>query len=195
MGVALLLACDQSTTGPVDQPEGLTFGSSSSSAHSAKGQPAVNNDGSILDSEFAVSRADSVGGFALVSFDPSSDDPSHGNLFVLQAPRQTGTMACGDVTDAAPCHGRYIMGIRDGQTITYDKWYAIKEGSLTVTQIGPDRLKGTFDAILRTEDGEEITVEDGTIDVPYSASQVTDGALRCLIGLAQGSSENCRGIT
>ena len=189
----LTAACDDaSSTGPVDSGAGVLF-TSGSIAYGASGNPSVGGDGSILNDEFAVARADSVGGFAVISYDPTSTDQKTGNLFVLQAPRSTGTMQCGDNFGQQPCHGRYIVGITDGATTSFQKWYDIKQGSITVTAIGPDRLKASFSVVLGTQTGESIIVENGTIDVPYTAAALTDGALRCLIGLTGGESGNCRG--
>lgn len=186
----VVVACDSGIDPPLPRA-GVDFALSSGGSHSAAGAPATSGDGSILHHEFAVAKADSVGGFAVLSFDPSANDPNQGNLFVLQAPRQTGTIACAEF--GAPCHGRYITGVRDGQTIGFDKWFTVTEGRITVTMLGPDRLRGMFSIVLEAEDGEQIVVQNGTIDVPYSADPVTDGALRCLIGLSGAGSGGCRG--
>jgi hypothetical protein len=155
------------------------------------GNPQQDASGTILNSEFAVARPDSVGGFAIISFEPMGTGV--GNLFVLQAPRQTGTYEC--KLFAGPCHGRLIIGVRDGNTTSVERYFHVSEGSLTVTEIGPTRLKGTFRLTLEATDEEpdnRIEIENGTIDVPYIESQVTDGALQCLLSLVGVGQGSCR---
>jgi hypothetical protein len=191
--VVFAAGCDDgSTTEPGSETTpGVRLEAGGGIAYSAQGNPSSSD---ILGSEFAVARADSVGGFAVVSFAPTSADRTKGNLFVLQARRQTGTMACADHTVDTPCHGRYIMGVRNGESVTFEKYYSIKEGTLTVTTLGPNRLKATFSGVLETAgpNPERITVTNGTIDVPYSAEQVTDGTIKCLVSLTGAASGSCR---
>jgi hypothetical protein len=175
----MALACSDSPTDPHTPTAGVSF-DVGGSAHSMAGEPRPNADGSILHDEFAVARADSVGGFAVISFDPADDES--GNLFVLQAPRQTGTYSC---ATHDPCHGRYLTGVRNLDTVSADRHFEVTAGSFTVTQIGPDRLTGSFQLTLTASDesGETLVIEEGTVDVPYSASEVTDGSLACLLSL------------
>jgi hypothetical protein len=185
----LATACDDGApTGPDPQTAGVSF-DLGGAAHAAAGQPNASADGSILNDEFAVARADSVGGFAVISFEPTADDA--GNLFVLQAPRQTGTFACGDVE---ACHGRYFTGVRNLDTVSAERHFNVTSGTFTVTQLGPDRVSGSFRLTLTATDGsgETLVVEDGTVDVPYSGSEVTDGSLACLLRLVGVGQGTCR---
>lgn len=183
-------ACQGDSTGPGPGPDPGVHFTGGSATYAATGSPAVQADGSVLNQQFAVARPDSVGGFAVISFDPTGDDV--GNLFVLQAPRSTGTVACGFL-GGEPCRGSYIVGVRNGSTATAERRFYITAGSVTVTQVGPDRLRGTFSVTFEAQDGlpdPSFTVEDGTIDVPWVDDEVTDGALGCLlslVGIGQGS--------
>jgi hypothetical protein len=197
LAAAMTTACDSDTTGPDPQSEGVSFTVGSIGQHTARGTPHVAG-GDVLNSEFAIARADSVDGFALISFDPTGNDV--GNLFVLQAPRSGTPDQDGSLTFACglghPCHGRFVVGVKAGNTLTADRWFEISEGTVRLTQVGPDRLKGTFSVTFQALDdqpGGTITVENGTIDVPYSADQVTDGALECLLAIVGVRPGTCRG--
>jgi hypothetical protein len=184
----MALACGDSPAGPETTTAGVSF-DVDGSARTVAGEPRPNADGSILDDEFAIARADSVAGFAVISFEPTGDDT--GNLFVLQAPRQTGTYTCGDTQ---PCHGRYFTGVRNLDTVSADRHYSVTEGIFVVTQIGPDRVTGSFQLTLSASDGsgDTLVVDEGTVDVPYSASEVTDGSLACLLSLVGVGQGTCR---
>ena len=190
---ALLIAaaCDNDTTGPDNVGEGVNFGIGGTGAHSAVGNPHAGPPGTILNTEFAVARPDSVGGFAIISFEPTGT--GEGNLFVLQAPRQIGTYEC--TLDVGPCRGRLFLGVRDGNTTSVERFFHVIAGSLTVTEIGPSRVKGNFRLTLEATDNkpdDRIVIENGTVDVPYIDSQVTDGALQCLLSLVGVGQGNCR---
>lgn len=184
-----LSGCERDAAGPgPDSTAGVRF-DDGDAIHAAHGSP---HAGGILDLEFAVARADSVGGFVLVSYDRTQGEA--GNLFVLQAPRATRSFEC--ALHAGPCHGRYIIGVRDGSTVTADRWFHVTDGTLEVTQIGPDRLRGSFRLTLDAMDGKPdaiITAENGTFDVPWIAGQVTDGALACLLLLVGMGDGPCAG--
>jgi hypothetical protein len=189
--VLVTAGCGSDATGPGESRAGIDFGIDGVGAHTAVGNPQPDASGTILNSEFAVARPDSVGGFAIISFEPTGTGV--GNLFVLQAPRQTGTYEC--TLFAGPCHGRLIIGVRDGNTISVDRYFHVISGSLTVTEIGPARLKGTFRLTLEANDDEpddRIEIENGTIHVPFIESQVTDGALQCLLSLVGIGQGTCR---
>jgi hypothetical protein len=186
-------ACDADSAGPEPRPDAGVHFTGGTAIYAANGSPAVQADGDLLNEEFAVARPDSVGGFAVISFDPTGGDV--GNLFVLQAPRSTGSVACGLFT-GEPCRGVYVVGVRPGSPQTVDRRFFITAGSVTVTQVGPDRLRGTFAITLEAQDGlpdASLTVENGTIDVPYVGDEVTDGALVCLLSLIGIGDGPCRG--
>lgn len=192
LGAMLIAAaCGNETAGPDETRTGVDFGIDGVGGHSAVGNPQQHASGTILNNEFAVARPDSVGGFAIISFEPTGQ--SEGNLFILQAPRETGTYECREF--ALPCHGRLFLGVRDGNTTSAERFFQVTDGSLTVTQIGPDRVKGMFQLTLEASDGlpdSRIVVENGTIDVPFVDSQVTDGSLQCLLSLVGVGQGTCR---
>lgn len=186
-------ACDGDSAGPDPGPDAGVRFDGGTAIYAANGTPTVHADGDLLNEEFAVARPDSVDGFAVVSFDPTGSDV--GNLFVLQAPRSTGAVACGLFT-GEPCRGVYVTGVRPASPQIVDRRFFITGGSVAVTQVGPDRLRATFAVTLEAQDGlpdATLTVDNGTIDVPWVADDVTDGALVCLLSLVGIGDGSCRG--
>jgi hypothetical protein len=183
--------CESTSEPPGTQLDpGVAFTANGGSRYSASGTPQSQVP---LSGEFAVGQPDSVGGFAIVSLEVTQTG-SHGNLFVMQAnPRQTGTFECGEPGQSA-CHGRYIVGVRDGATSNYDRWFTLVEGTLTITQFGPDRVKGTFTGTFEANDNQpnpSFNVQDGAIDVPYVNDEVTSGAVGCLLSLIGVGNGSC----
>jgi len=166
-------------------------------AYALSGSPA-RDPGQLLNASFAVARADSVGGFAVIGYERTGDNV--GNLIVLQAPREVKTFTCSP--GSLPCHqvaaewhGRYITGVQSLSTATALRYFHLASGTLTVTQVGPGRLRATFSAVFHATDGkpnDTLTVENGSIDVPYVSDQVTDGSLQCLLSLVGVIAGKCR---
>lgn len=189
LSTAMGAAGCESTSAPPDSNPGISFTAEGGTRYAASGIP---QGGGPLSSEFAVAQPDSVGGFSVVSLEVTQSG-SKGNLFVLQArPRGTGTFQCTEDGHTG-CHGRYIVGVHGGTTATYDRWFTLVQGVLTITQLGPDRVRGTFTGTFEANDdqpGGSFDVQDGEIDVPYVDNEVTSGAVGCLlslVGIGQGS--------
>jgi hypothetical protein len=185
--LATLVACDSDTSGPDSGDEAITF-TLDGSTRTLRGTPGS----ALLTQSFVAARADSVGGIVAVGYESAGS--SSGNLFVLQAPRSTGTFSCGDDFAASPCHGRYITGIAGTSTTQFDRFFNVTSGSVTWTQIGPDRLKGTFTLSLRALDGRPnaaMEITNGVIDVPYVADPNASGELGCLLKVAGVAGMSC----
>jgi hypothetical protein len=190
------LACAEGEVSGPDEEEGVSFQLDGQS-YALSGDPA-RDPGQLLNASFAVARADSVGGFAVIGYQRTGDNV--GNLIVLQAPREVKTFTCTD--NPVPCHqtggewhGRYITGVQSLSTATALRYFHLVSGTLTVTQVGPDRLRATFSGVFRADDGKPnhtLTVENGTIDVPYVSDQATDGSLQCLLSLVGVLAGECR---
>ena len=82
--LATLVACDSDTSGPETGDETITF-TVDGSTRTLSGTPRS----ALLTQNFVAARADSVGGIVAVGYESAGN--SSGNLFVLQAPRSTGT--------------------------------------------------------------------------------------------------------
>ena len=183
--------------GPVEvDGDGVSF-QLNGQAYALSGSPA-RGAGELLDASFTIARADSVGGFAVIGYERTGDNV--GNLIVLQAPREVKTFNC--TASTVPCHqspgewhGRYITGVQSLGTANALRYFHLASGTLTVTQVGPARLRATFNAVFRASDGkpnDTLTVENGSIDVPYVSDQVTDGSLQCLLSLVGVIAGECR---
>jgi hypothetical protein len=186
--LTLTASCsDDDGTGPAGG-DGIRFDTEAAS-YSASGTPMWDIEGGVLTTEFAVAHADSVGGFSVIGYDPTG--VGVGSLFVIQAPREATTFTCSEAGE--PCHGRLITGVGDLSTVTWDAFFTISEGSLTIHELGPDRLRAGFSATLvELSANDTIRITNGTIDVPYFDDEVTVGALECLLSLVGLINGTCR---
>jgi hypothetical protein len=186
--VVAVAACDGSRIAdPPAGEAGLAF-ELGGQLHVMSGTPS-GDPAQILNATFAVAHADSLDGLAVIGYERTGGN--EGNLIVLQAPRAGGTYTCPE--GAVPCdmrsagaewHGRYIIGVRNLSTAGAQRYYHLVSGTLTVSSIGPDRLRATFTAVLRSQDdpADAITIGGGSIDVPYVSSPDAAAMLQCLIG-------------
>lgn len=192
IGLVLLtvVACGEGPAEPEDAGfEGVDFGiaEGAAGAHHAEGEPAA--AGSILDHDFAIALADSVGGIVLASYDADTRD-----LFILQVgSTRPGNSTCDTVTSGSPCHGRYFENVRDEDGgVRVDGRLDLTSGGLALDAVGPERLTGSFTGRLERVAGtgeDAIEIEDGRIDVDYRAEPMSTGRLTCLIQLTvDGSS-------
>lgn len=180
----LLLACSEtSVAGPDRFEDGINF-TAGGTPHAASGTPGSD----ILSEPFAVALRDSLGGFLLVGY--SKMNENEGNLLIVQGPLREGTLECADVVSDEPCHGRYFVGVKHGESVTVERSFTIVSGSLTVTSTSGDRFRGTFRFTLQASDNgpdDTIVVEDGQIDVPFLADTLKGAGVTCLIELASGA--------
>jgi hypothetical protein len=188
LAAAILAAAACDGGGIADPPPSdgaLTFqlrGQSYALSGSPSGDPTK-----ILDATFAVAHADSLTGFAVIGYQRTGEN--EGNLIVFQAPREVATFTCSE--QGLPCdmrgdgewHGRYIVGVRNLGTAGAQRYYHLVSGTLSVSSVGPDRLRATFTAVFRSDEpAETLTIEAGSIDVPYVSGQDVVPLLQCLIG-------------
>ena len=188
LAAALTLAggCDDDPSGPVDQ-EGIRF----ELTGDAQGSFAATDTMEVGEGELPepgdwaiAADPDSVGGIALSAFRGTGTD--EGDLFILQlSPVRTGTFdPCGPNED---CRGRIFVGLKTDFS-SFDAWYEVVEGTATVDEITEDRVRGSFELVLRSDGGEgegEITLEEGFFDVPFAGEEAT-AVIRCRIGGLSG---------
>jgi hypothetical protein len=193
LGIGLVLAaCNDEPTPPADE-RGLIFTAAGLHPFAANGTHDPNN---VLASSFALAFADSLQGLVVMGYSPAD---SAGDILILQFPRQPGTHTCGE---SAACHGRLLAGVRlfqhpDGVTgYTTQQHFEIQSGSVIATQVGPTRLRGTFQVTLQPiEGGQSIQIGDGTIDVEYDSTPPPPGqslrGIECLLRLSGGAPIEC----
>jgi len=190
---ALLVACDEDSTG-IEPPNGTNFSFSGdlSGIYEAVGTPAVDTAGRPEFGSWAImAEPDSLGGIVIASFRPTGDP--RGDLFVLQL----ASLQTGEFTPCEPnadCHGRIFFGVNVDDFTDYDHYFEILSGSVTITEIGDDRLRGNFEFSATDEGGagsQTITVSDGELDVPFGSTTESD-AVRCMAdGAAEGTNGPC----
>ena len=188
---ALIARCAPTDVHRALPPRGVAFDvGGHATAYSASGLPRRDARGSILGAGFAIARPDSFGGVTVLAFQPTGTEV--GDLFVLQAPLRPGTYACTDA--ATECVGSYLVGVRNMETVSRARQFRVTAGSLTVQRTHRNRLAATFRLMLRATDGSGTTIrlENGTVQVPYSAHACTDAPLACVLSLTSLFPGRCR---
>jgi hypothetical protein len=110
---------------------------------------------------------------------------------------QLASLQTGEFTPCEPnadCHGRIFFGVNVDDFSDYDHYFEILSGSVTITEIADDRLRGSFEFSASDEGGagsQTITVSDGELDVPLGSTTESD-AVRCMAdGAATGTNGPC----
>lgn len=195
---ALSLASCEGVGDPVApaDDDGLRFsysGAASGSYRSA-GSTSLGSDGLPRFGEWAVARADSLGGIVVAGLEPTGE--SSGNLFILQLRRkETGTYECAlHGANGRTCYGTFIVGLDFDDLSRPGEYYFVDAGSVTVTSLTSDRIQGSFGIGMRSarDPDRTITVTDGRIDVPYAEGTGLFNGLACLVeNLRSGGSQHC----
>lgn len=195
LSLTLGMACDESQpAGPEVRDEGLQFNfdGERSGGYESQGTPKVASGGLPEVGSWAIAHADSLEGMVVMGFEPTSD--TGGDLFIVQLhPIGTGVFAPCDIQLGEGCHGRFIIGVDTQDLSAVDAWYEISEGTVTLSEAGPDRVRGTFSATFTNQAGKgTLTLNDGVIDVPFSQDVSLSNGLACLIeNLRSGTNEPC----
>lgn len=181
-------------TGPEEDATGVefSFDGERSGQYQSEGTPTISSEGLPEVGSWAIARADSLGGMVVAGFEPTGT--TDGDLFILQLhPIGTGEFTPCGVVGVEGCHGRFVVGVDTEDLSGVQAWYEMSEGSVTLTEAGPDRVRGTFTATFTNQIGHgTLTVEDGVIDVPFSQDISVANGLACLVeNLQAGTNEPC----
>lgn len=194
---ALLSAtgCDEDSTGPEPNLEGLVFSYSGDRSGSYDGEgstPSIGSNGRPEFGSWSVARPDSLGGLVIAGFDPTDTDV--GDVFILQLDdiREGAFEPCG-IFAGGGCHGRFFVGVVLTDLATVQDAFEITSGRVEITEVAATRIRGTFEATFTSGDGNRtITVTDGMIDVPFSnEGSVADGIACLARNLEDGTNEPC----
>lgn len=184
-------ACAETPTadGDAPAPDGIDFGLAAGTAGAHYADRSLPAEGAPLAGEFAVAIPDSLGGLVLLSYDQETSD-----LFILQvAEMEIGTYGCGPVEEGSTCHARLFENVREeGGIVEVDGRLDLATGSLTLGGVGPDDVRGSFQAHFERSAGEgtpSIDVFHGTILVYLLEGPVESGGLACLVELAAGATD------
>ncbi|MEW5931015.1 MAG: hypothetical protein AB1941_26425 [Gemmatimonadota bacterium] len=198
---ALALASCEGGADPLVPPvggDGLSFiyGGAASGSYRTSGSATLRADGLPGFGQWAVARADSIGGIVVAGLEPTGGN--RGNLFILQLRgRETGEYRCsylGTGAGARKCYGTLIVGIDLNDLSKPGEYYYVDSGTVTVTSLTGDRIRGTFGVGLRAlkDESRRITVTDGRIDVPYAEGMGMFNGLTCLVeNLRSGRNAPC----
>lgn len=191
-----LSACDDDALAPVQNP-GLEFsyaGDRSGSFGSDPGSPATTGEGLPEFGSWSVARPDSLGGLVIAGLSPANEDVA--DLFILQLDdiREGSFDPCGPGAGGG-CHGRLFVGVvlDNLASLTFDEYFEIVDGSVSISEASATRIRGTFEATLENQDGSAtITLADGVINVPFSSEVYEGGGIACLArNLQAGTTDPC----
>lgn len=174
----------------------FTYAGAASGSYRSSGGVSLRADGLPGFGQWAVARADSVGGIVVAGLEPTGGN--RGNLFILQLRgKEPGEYRCsymGTVPGASKCYGTLIVGIDLNDLSKPGEYYYMDSGTVTVTALSADRIRGTFGVGLRAlkDESKRITVTDGRIDVPYAEGMAMFAGLTCLVeNLRSGRNAPC----
>lgn len=164
--LALALAACKDSTGSGDNPPGslsFTYTGVETGEFSATGafDPAAN-----AFSDYAV--ASLVSG-RLVVLASDTLGTGRGNLFAIYVPPATGITTCTATTPSTSCQirGEFLTGITNDPNQGNDALYIGHVGTVDVTEIANNRVRGTFSIVLETEDQEsQVEISAGSFDAP-----------------------------
>jgi hypothetical protein len=187
--------CNEESTEPVENLDGLAFSYSGALSGSYDGEgnvPAIGSNGRPEFGSWSVARPDSLGGLVIVGFDPTDTDV--GDLFILQLDdiREGVWEPCG-ILAGGGCHGRFIVGVVLTELATAQDAFEMASGRVEITEATDTRIRGIFEATFTSGDGNRtISVTEGVIDVPFTDERSLANGLSCLArNLENGTNEPC----
>jgi hypothetical protein len=166
--LALALAACKDSTGSGDNPSGdLSFTYTGAKAGQFTASGSFDPDANDLPDYTAafVLRGELV----VIASDKLASGRS--NLFVLYAPPATGTTSCTAATTPTACfiRGDFLTGASSDPNQGNEGLYTGEVGTVEVTELGNNRVRGTFTITLQGEGTAqgEIEVRTGTFDAPF----------------------------
>ena len=176
-------------------PSGIAFhySGTESGTHESGGDVQVGSDGLPAAGSWAIARPDSLGGLVIAGFEATG--PGTGDLFILQIPDQAErAYACTLHGIDDGCHGRLFLGVSLADPAATDGVYVVVSGSVSLTELSDDRLRGSFSLGL-AESGEgtaTLEIDQGEMDLPYAEDVTLANGIACLArNLVEGRNERC----
>jgi hypothetical protein len=121
---------------------------------------------------FAQLADDGQGNEVLVIYSQegrSNSDKYDGLLIALDNPAK-GTITCTETNPDCAFISAFVLGQDDSSTDDAEALFFGTSGQVTITQIGEDRVRGTFrlsmTGFVGNENNEEVEVQSGTFDLP-----------------------------
>lgn len=169
--LALALAACSDTTGSGDNPPGavsFTYTGTDTGDFAASG--AFDPDANEL-SDYAVA---SVLGGQLVIIASDTLGTGRSNLFAIYVPPVTGVTTCTATTAPASCRigGEFLTEVSSNPNEGFGHSYVGSVGTVEVTELANNRVRGTFSITLESENSEsQVEIRAGTFDVPVVSSR------------------------
>jgi hypothetical protein len=164
--LALALAACKDSTGSGDNPPGslsFTYTGAVTGEFSASG--AFDPDANAF-SDYAVA---SVLSGRLVVIASDTLVTGRGNLFAIYVPPATGKTTCTATTTPTSCQirGELITGVSSNPNEGIGGSYAGYVGTIEVTELANNRVRGTFSIVLESEELEsQVEISAGSFDAP-----------------------------
>jgi hypothetical protein len=159
-------ACNDSPASTVNPPGELAFDYTGAQTGQFRASGAYNSRANTL---LDYSAAFFAGGELIVL---ASDELGTGrsNLFVISLPPSVGTSSCTAATPLSSCliRAQFLTGASSDPNQGNEGLYAGNVGSVQVTEIANNRVRGTFSITLEGADETEgsIEVRSGSFDAP-----------------------------
>lgn len=165
-----LAACNNDSTGSADNPPGsLSFTYSGTETGSFAASGAFDPDANEL-SDYAVA---SILGSQLVVIASDTLGSGRSNLFAIYAPPSTGVTTCTATTSQLSCRigGEFLTEVSSNPNEGFGESYAGYVGTVEVTELANNRVRGTFSIVLESENStNQVEIRAGTFDAPLVSS-------------------------
>jgi hypothetical protein len=165
-----LAACNNDSTGSADNPPGsLSFTYTGTETGSFAASGAFDPDANQL-SDYAVA---SILGSQIVVIASDTLGTGRGNLFAIYAPPATGVTTCAPGSSQISCRigGEFITAVSSNPNEGFGESYFGYVGTVEVTELANNRVRGTFSITLESEDsGSQVEIRAGSFDAPLVSS-------------------------
>jgi hypothetical protein len=161
-----LAACKNDSTGSSGNGSGdlsFTYSGAVSGQFTASGEFDRNNTSRT---EFGVAAVDE-GNVVLAAADQVQANRT--DLFIMSAPASVGTTTCTPGSSFQNCRidGLFAVGFTSAGDLEPDAIYSGYVGTIQVTELTDDRVRGTFSLLLEDESGvNSVEARSGSFDLP-----------------------------
>ena len=182
--LAVLAGCTDATA-PRESGFEFQYAGAESGVFHASGTPGLSSAAVLARSSFASAIPDANDTFKVISNDTSG--APFGNMFNMYGiPARPGTYSIPISATATGAGLVFHLGVQWTPSLfSSNRFYILKSGSVTVSEYGPLRVRGSFQgtaARFTTVQGDaprEITITGGSFDL--SLSDVAAAQVRCVL--------------
>lgn len=163
-------ACDNDSTGSKENQGGdlsFTYSGARSGQFAASGEFDRNDPNQ---NEFGVAVIENR---ELLLLAADHVQANRTDVFIISAPAAQGTTTCTPTTQFADCtlRGYFAVGFTDPNDQEPDAQYLGYVGSIQLTELRDNRVRGTFSLLLEDQNGDNtVQARSGSFDLPIVAA-------------------------